>query len=153
MVKSMRHKYGDNSLILDELDYEILRALEEDCTLTYHEIAKRVNRSPWTIRHRIEVLKRRDVIKGCRAIIDYKSLDYSRVILFFNVPPENMERALDFMKSQKIVKDLMIISGDKRIAAIIVGRDLDSIRKFIMNNLTKFGIYNTELDVVIDDVK
>ncbi|MGC8607202.1 MAG: hypothetical protein ACP5GZ_10150 [Vulcanisaeta sp.] len=52
-----------------------------------------------------------------------------------------------------MAKELFIISGDKRIAAVIVGRDLDNIRRLILNNLTKFKIYNTELDVVIDKVK
>ncbi|WP_158304800.1 hypothetical protein [Vulcanisaeta moutnovskia] len=52
-----------------------------------------------------------------------------------------------------MVKELFIINGDKCIAAVIVGRDLDNIRRLILNNLTKFKIYNTELDVVIDKVK
>lgn len=93
------------------------------------------------------------IIKGCRAVVDYKALSYSEVILFFNVSPENMEEALDFIRMQEMVKELFIISGDKRIAAVIVGKDLDGIRRFILNNLTKFKIYNTELDVVIDKVK
>lgn len=93
------------------------------------------------------------VIKGCRAVVDYKALGYSEVVLFFNVPPENMEEALDFMRSQEMIKELFIITGDKRIVTVIVGRDLDNIRRFILNNLTKFKVYNTELNVVIDKVK
>ncbi|WP_054857816.1 Lrp/AsnC family transcriptional regulator [Vulcanisaeta sp. JCM 16159] len=149
----MRRVHGNDSLLLDDLDHEILRVLEEDCALTYHEVAKRVGRSPWTVRHRIERLKRMGVIKGCRAVVDYKALGYSEVVLFFNVPPENMEEALDFMRSQEMIKELFIITGDKRIVTVIVGRDLDNIRRFILNNLTKFKVYNTELNVVIDKVK
>ncbi|ADY01667.1 Transcription regulator [Vulcanisaeta moutnovskia 768-28] len=88
----MRRGHGNDSLLLDDLDHEILRILEEDCTLTYHEIAKRVGRSPWTVRHRIERLRRMGIIKGCRAVVDYKALSYSEVILFFNVPPRTWRR-------------------------------------------------------------
>lgn len=42
MVEFMRRGHGNDSLLLDDLDHEILRILEEDCTLTYHEIAKRL---------------------------------------------------------------------------------------------------------------
>ncbi|MGC8607201.1 MAG: Lrp/AsnC family transcriptional regulator [Vulcanisaeta sp.] len=92
MVEFMRRGHGNDSLLLDDLDHEILRILEEDCTLTYHEIAKRIGRSPWTVRHRIERLRRMGIIKGCRAVVDYKALSYSEVILFFNVPPRTWRR-------------------------------------------------------------
>ncbi|WP_229657620.1 Lrp/AsnC family transcriptional regulator [Thermocladium modestius] len=136
-----------------ELDEELLRILEEDCTLTYQEMARRVGRSLWAVRYRVEALRRSGAIKGCRAAVDYKSMGYDKVVLFFNIPPEHMREALEFMKSQSIIKSISMISGDKRFVVTMVGKSIDDIRKFIVDNLTKYKIYDAELDIVIDEIK
>ncbi|MGC9145717.1 MAG: Lrp/AsnC family transcriptional regulator [Nitrososphaeria archaeon] len=138
---------------IDDLDYKILNLLEKDCTLTYQEIAKKVNRSLWTVRDRIELMKMKGVIKGCRGVLDYKLMGYScKAVLFFNIPVENMQQAIEFMKTQEMIKSIMIISGDRRFMVTIVGKDVNEIRNYILKNLTKFKIYNTELDIVLDEI-
>ncbi len=57
------------------------------------------------------------------------------------------------MKSQSIIKSISMISGDKRFVVTMVGKSIDDIRKFIVDNLTKYKIYDAELDIVIDEIK
>jgi len=150
----MHNLMNDNKKpVLDDLDYKILKLLEEDCTLTYQEIAEKVNRSLWTVRDRIELMKAKGVIKRCKAVLDYKLMGYTcKGILFFNVPTEYIEEAIDFIKSQEMIKNAMIISGDKRFVITIVGRDTNEVRNYVLKNLTKFKIYNTELDFVLEEL-
>ncbi|MGC8599765.1 MAG: Lrp/AsnC family transcriptional regulator, partial [Nitrososphaeria archaeon] len=123
--------------LIDDLDYKILNLLEKDCTLAYQEIAKKVNRNLWTVRDRIELMKMKGIIKGCRAVLDYKLMGYRcKAVLFFNIPVENIQQAIDFMKTQEMIKSVMIISGDKRFMVTIVGKDVNDIRNYILKNLT-----------------
>ncbi|MGC8662029.1 MAG: Lrp/AsnC family transcriptional regulator [Nitrososphaeria archaeon] len=139
--------------VIDDLDYKILKLLEDDCTLTYQDVAKKVNRSLWTVRDRIELMKMNGVIRRCRAVLDYKLMGYScKGVLFFNIPTEYIEEAMEFMKTQEMIKSIMIISGDKRFIVTIVGKDVNDVRNYILKNLTKFKIYNTELDIVLDEI-
>ena len=139
--------------LIDDLDYKILNLLEEDCTQTYQEIAKKVNRNLWTVRDRIELMKMKGIIKRCRAVLDYKLMGYKcKAVLFFNIPTENMQEAIEFMKTQEMIKSVMIISGDKRFMVSIVGKDVNDIRNYILKNLIKFKIYNTKLDIVLDEI-
>ncbi|MGC9191814.1 MAG: Lrp/AsnC family transcriptional regulator [Conexivisphaera sp.] len=142
----------DKGPMLDELDYKILKLLEEDCTLTYKEVAEKVNRSLWTVRDRIELMKMNGVIRKCKAVLDYKKMGYMcKGILFFNIPAEHIERAVEFMRSQEAIKSIMIISGDRRFVITIVGRDASEVRNYVLKNLTRFKIYNTELDCVLEE--
>lgn len=142
----------DKGPALDELDRKILKLLEEDCTLTYKEVAEKVDRSLWTVRDRIELMKMNGIIRKCKAVLDYRKMGYTcKGILFFNVPAEYIESAIEFMRSQEVIKSIMIISGDRRFAVTIVGRDASEVRKYVLENLTKFKIYNTELDYVLEE--
>jgi DNA-binding Lrp family transcriptional regulator len=59
---------------LDKLDYQIIRLMEEDCSLPYSEIAKNVNANMWTVRDRIELLKRRGIIERCKGVINHAKM-------------------------------------------------------------------------------
>ncbi len=138
--------------VLDDLDMEILKLLEEDCTLTYQEIANKLNKNLWTIRDRVILLKRRGVIKKCRGILDYSLMGYHcKGILLCNIPPNHIDEAIEFMKKREEIKSITVITGDKRFVITIVGKNCNEIRNFIRKNLIRFEIYNTELNIVLDE--
>jgi DNA-binding Lrp family transcriptional regulator len=126
--------------------------LENDCSLTYRDIAKILDKNLWTVRERIDNLKRKGVIKGCKAKIDYTLINLNcKAYLFFNLPPDRIDDFINFAKTQKMVKKLTIISGEKRFIAEIVGETCSFIRDYIKDNFVKYGIYNTSLEIVLDE--
>ncbi|MGB9815718.1 MAG: Lrp/AsnC family transcriptional regulator [Thermoplasmata archaeon] len=137
---------------LDRLNLEILALLEEDCSLTYQEIARRLDKNLWTVRERIDNLKRRGVIQGCKAKIKYEMIGLNcKAYLFFNLPPEKIDEFINFAKTQKMVKRLTVISGERRFIAEIVGETCSSIRDYIKGKFVDYGIYNTALEIVLDE--
>ncbi|MEM3196867.1 MAG: Lrp/AsnC family transcriptional regulator [Conexivisphaerales archaeon] len=138
--------------VLDNLDIDILKLLEEDCTLTYQDIAGKLNRSLWTVRDRITLLKNRGVIKKCKGILDYSLMGYDcKAILLCNIPPNHIEEAIQFMKTQEEIKGITIITGDTRFIITIIGKKCNDIRNYIKRYITKFEIYNTELNIVLEE--
>ena len=49
---------------LDQLDLDIIEIMEEDCSLTYNDIAERTGKNLWTVRDRMVLLKQRGIVKG-----------------------------------------------------------------------------------------
>ncbi|MCI4433917.1 MAG: Lrp/AsnC family transcriptional regulator [Thermoplasmata archaeon] len=141
-----------NKVKLDKLNLDIIELLENDCSLTYRDIAKILDKNLWTVRERIDNLKRKGVIKGCKAKIDYTLINLNcKAYLFFNLPPDRIDDFINFAKTQKMVKKLTIISGEKRFIAEIVGETCSFIRDYIKDNFVKYGIYNTSLEIVLDE--
>jgi len=141
-----------NKVKLDKLNLDIIELLENDCSLTYRDIAKILDKNLWTVRERIDNLKRKGVIKGCKAKIDYTLINLNcKAYLFFNLPPDRIDDFINFAKTQKMVKKLTIISGEKRFIAEIVGEKCSFIRDYIKDNFVKYGIYNTSLEIVLDE--
>jgi len=61
-------------LALDELDYRILKLLQQDASLTNHALAARVHASPPTCLRRVRKLKESGVIQRTVAILDRSKL-------------------------------------------------------------------------------
>ncbi|MEM0158692.1 MAG: Lrp/AsnC family transcriptional regulator [Thermoplasmataceae archaeon] len=137
---------------IDSIDLEIIDMIESDCTLSYEDIAEKIGKNLWTVRDRIILLKRKGVIRGCKGIIDYSSIGMSCTsIISFNVPPDQIDRILQYAKEEKRIKRITITTGERRFWFKIVGKDCSEIREYARNELPKFGIYNIDFEVVLDE--
>jgi len=126
----------NENIDIDDLDMRILGLLEEDCTLSYREIAERLRRSMWSVRDRIDAMRRRGVIRGCRGVIDYGLIGQRCTMApSFNVHPDRVEEAERLLRGSGDVKDLLIKSGDRRFFAVIVGRECGELRRRILNDM------------------
>ncbi|MGC8608482.1 MAG: Lrp/AsnC family transcriptional regulator [Thermoplasmata archaeon] len=136
---------------LDKLDYQILDLMEEDCSLPYSEIAKKIDANMWTVRDRIELLKRRGIIEKCKAILDYSKMGYGcEALLFVVVNPSKMNELISFLKEEKKVKEITIMTGNERIMINIIDQTCIEIRNFIQQELTKFNVEMKEFNIVLD---
>jgi len=138
---------------IDSLDMSIIELLEEDCSQTYNEIAEKTGKNIWTVRDRISLLKQREIIKGCRADIDYSKLGYGcRAVIGFNVPAEKIDDIVKFVKSQKRIKKLTVTTGERRFMIDLIGSDCAEIRDYARKVLPDYGIYDVDLEVVLDQI-
>ena len=97
---------------IDTLDLNIIEMLEEDCSLTYNEIAEKTGKTLWTVRDRMVLLRKRGIIRGCRADIDYSKLGYGcRALIGFNVPADKIDAIVSFVKTQKRIRKLIVSEG------------------------------------------
>lgn len=60
---------------MDELDIQILKLLEEHGRLSHEEISKQLHISRPSVHQRVAKLERSGVIKGYRAVVDWRKLD------------------------------------------------------------------------------
>ncbi len=138
---------------IDALDLQIIDLLEKNCWLAYEEIARETGKSMWTVRDRINLLKKREILKDCRAGIDYGKIGYAcRAVLAFNVPPESIDDLIQFSRQQPMIKRTLVTTGQRRFRMEIIGEDCSEIRNYARKELPKFGIYDIDLEVILDEI-
>jgi DNA-binding Lrp family transcriptional regulator len=62
---------------LDDLDFQIINLLQEDCRLSFNKIANKLGVSVGTAYHRIKNLEKNGIIKNYSIIIDSTKIGYN----------------------------------------------------------------------------
>lgn len=138
---------------LDKLDMDIIDLLEEDCSLTYNEIANKTGKNLWTVRDRIILLRQRKVIKSCHADIDFQKIGLGcKAIIGFNVPPERIDEFVAFVRKEKRIKKMTITTGSRRFHIQMVGEECGEVRNYARKILPEFGIYDIDFEVILDEI-
>jgi Lrp/AsnC family leucine-responsive transcriptional regulator len=138
---------------IDQLDLDILEILEEDCSLTYGDIAEKLGKNIWTVRDRMVLLKQREILKGCRAVIDYAKLGAGcKAMISFNIPPERIDDFISKLKHEKRIKRFTLTTGSRRFHIQITGDDCGEIRNFARKLLPPFGIEDIDFEVILDEI-
>ena len=138
---------------IDALDLTIVEMLEKDCSLTYNEVAEKTGKNLWTVRDRMILLKKREIIRGCRADVDYSKLGYEcRALIDFNVPADKIDALVSFIRTQQRIKKLTVTTGQRRFMIDVIGANCAEIREYARKVLPAYGIYDIDLEVVLDQV-
>ncbi len=93
-----------SEIVLDSVDLQILRALQENARLTTKELAARVNLSTTPVFERMKRLERNGYIKQYVAVLDAEKLGRGFTV-FCSVKLKQMNRSIaqDFIS---VVKDI-----------------------------------------------
>jgi len=111
---------------VDDVDKEILRALQEDArNLSSDEISERTGTSPSTVRKRIQRLESEGVIKGYSADIDYEKSGYPlRMLLFCTAPiSERGDLIGDILGIEGVVSVQELVTGEENLLVTAVGEN------------------------------
>ncbi|MGC8617921.1 MAG: Lrp/AsnC family transcriptional regulator [Thermoplasmata archaeon] len=137
---------------LDRLDFEILEIVEQDCSKTYAEIAELVNANLWTVRDRLNLLKSRGIIQGCKGVLNYQLMGFPfKAIIQLNIEPTQLQEFVSFVRGQKNVKNMMIITGSERILLTVLGSSPTEIREFIQKHLSKFSVDIKDFNLILEE--
>ena len=111
---------------LDEVDLEVLYALQEDARNTSSgDIADRVGSSASTVRKRIQRLEEDGVIKGYSADVDYGKSGYPlRMLLFCTAPiPERGSLTDEILEIDGVVSVQELVTGEENLLVTAVGEN------------------------------
>jgi DNA-binding Lrp family transcriptional regulator len=120
---------------LDATDIKLLTELQDNGRITNNELAFRGGISPPNCLRRIRALRDRGVIKGVRALVDLQLLNYD--IVFFAMIQLHSQVQLElaeferFVRTQIIVRESWLLSGDIDYILKCVAHDLSGFRSFV----------------------
>ncbi len=139
---------------LDELDYEILRILARNCNKSAREIAKELGKSPTTIVLRLRKLRYLDIIRSCKAEIDYSKLGYElTVIIQLNVDLKELDKVAQILAQVPNVRQVFFTLGSYNFLVVAIFRSVEELSSFIANVLSKPGIRDISISIVAKRIK
>ena len=126
---------------LDEVDYGILVALQEDARHnTNADISERLDVSASTISKRIAELENAGVIQGYRPEIDYERTGFRMEVLFHCTAPitEREDIVEQTLAIEGVVNVRELMTGRKNVTIRVVGTSKDDITR-VAHRLDEIG--------------
>jgi DNA-binding Lrp family transcriptional regulator len=136
--------------IVDAMNRRILNLLVNDGRMTHNEIAAKLKRSPSTVRDRIKRMEDDGIILGYFAVVNNERMGIRvDAILLANlkpgVPPEELRK----LRGVEEVKEVLQISGPRRIMVRLQARDSSGLEQALSNKILPIGLEDTELRMVM----
>jgi len=124
----------------DDIDWRILRELQDNARITNIELSRRVGLSAPSCLRRVRALEEAGIIRGYRALLDIHALGYEVVAFaFVGLVRQSEEELVAFGQRAAewpIVRECHILSGDIDFLLKCVTRDLAAFQSFIVDELT-----------------
>lgn len=125
---------------LDDIDWKILRELQQDGRMTNVELAKRVGISAPPCLRRVRTLEENGVIEGYRSLLNESKLGFQlTAFAFVGLSAQGEAELQAFQKavqSWEIVRECHMLSGDVDFILKCVAVDMNAFQSFIVDDLT-----------------
>ena len=115
---------------LDKVDVAILRMLQEDCRLSFRDIAKKTGVSVPTVSARTERLERIGVVRGYHADMDVDKLGEETLLVIVKCGPQATEGVAQALAAMRQVRKLFVLRGARVFVEAVMG-DTRSIDTFL----------------------
>lgn len=143
---------------LDKYDKAILRELQNDCRKTLKEIAKKIGLPITTVHSRIKRLEAMGVIKKYTVILDNYKLGKPVTAFIFasfsKAEGVSQREIVKQISNLPNVQEVHIITGDWDILIKVKEKDVDSIGRFVVDELRSLkGIEKTLTSFVLHTAK
>ncbi|MEM7619173.1 MAG: Lrp/AsnC family transcriptional regulator [Pseudomonadota bacterium] len=125
---------------LDDIDFQILRELQNNGRITNVELAKRIGISAPPCLRRVRALEEAGVIRGYHALLEEKMLGYELTAFAYIGLHSQAETDLVAFEKQveawEIVRECYMLSGEIDFVLRCVAPNLSTFQDFIINDLT-----------------
>ena len=101
------------SMNLDDVDRKILRELQLDGRASFRDISARIDVSTPTVSSRVQAMVDVGLIKGYSTILDADILGQVSVALVLEAKPADLDKVVDGIKEQEIVRQIYMLSDSK----------------------------------------
>ncbi|PWE27036.1 AsnC family transcriptional regulator [Pararhodobacter marinus] len=117
----------------DDTDRRLLRHLQADPAQPVAELARRANMTEATASRRLERLRKRGILKGTQAIIDWRALGWEVEVSLRITLDKTDPRAFDgFLAAARLVPEVLEIQtflGRVDVRLNVIARDMDHYRE------------------------
>jgi len=135
--------------VVDAMNRRILQLLVNDGRMTPNEIAAKLQRSPSPVRDRIKRMEDDGIILGYFAVVNNERMGLKvDAILFANLRPGVQSDELRKLKGVEEVKEVLQVTGPRRIMVRLQARDSASLEQAISSKVLPLGLEDVELRMI-----
>ncbi|MCW3999223.1 MAG: Lrp/AsnC family transcriptional regulator [Candidatus Bathyarchaeota archaeon] len=148
----MRKK--QNQTELDKIDIQILRALQEDCHVSYRKLAHKMGVSGVMASARIKSLEEKGLLKGYSTLLDPIKLGYElTAIIFIQTEGDYLGELSTELSQMANVIAVYTITGEFDVVAVVKLKGRDSLNALIKDLLVTPHIKKTLTSIALNVVK
>ena len=143
---------------VDDIDRRLLRQFQADPTLSTAELAERAGITPATCWRRLEKLRASGVLKGQRAVIDWRALGYvvevSLRVSLDKTDPRAFDEFIAAARAVPEVNEIQTFLGRVDVRLNILARDMSHYQEIYRERiLTLPHIADIEALMLVSDIK
>jgi Lrp/AsnC family leucine-responsive transcriptional regulator len=139
---------------LNDVDLQLLSLLQQDSTLSYSELGKRVGLSTSAVNERLKKLERTGVIRSWSVVVDPQAVDLSLCAFMLVVLDGHDETFVKRVGEMREVQECHHITGEFSYLLKIRVRDTEALEEFLMQKLKKIpGFSRTHTIIVLSSMK
>jgi len=136
--------------LVDQLDLKILKLLQEDGSLTFTKIARKLRLNESTVRKRVMALREKGVIKKFTVIIEPSKVGFNTVaIVGVDVDPPKLLEVAQKLCDIPETRYVATSTGDHMIMTEIWARDGKELSKIISEKIGKIEGVNKICPAII----
>ena len=140
--------------ILDEIDEEIIKILQENAKTSYRVIQDKLNISIGTIHNRISKLEANNIIEGYTLKLNNEKLGYKLTFLIrINIDGKHTQEILDEISGKPEVCSVFHTTGEQSAALICRFKEAQDVHNFIRELNEKEYITKTNSNMVLKEYK
>lgn len=145
----------DDSAVLDAMDREILRRLNDNARIANSDLARAVGLSASACLSRVRSLRERGVISRFTLEIDPRALGYTfQALVSVRIKPGARQLMGDMAEELRRVPEVtqvFILGGTQDFLIHVRVRDADDVRQFVLENLSgNPAVALTETSIVFE---
>jgi DNA-binding Lrp family transcriptional regulator len=138
-------------MMLDAVDLEILRILQEDSRMPYSEIAAKANISRPTAKARIKKLQSRGIIKKFTVIIDRDAI-VQNIVVLIQMRAENPEDACKALQGMEEILEIYEVMGERNLACKAIVQSMAEMR-VLMERINALDVRDLSASLVLKTIK
>jgi Lrp/AsnC family transcriptional regulator for asnA, asnC and gidA len=150
-------KQKNQNFSLDDLDWQILQAIQENSKQTYSDIGRQLGVAHSTVYDRIKKLEQIGVIKKWTVDLDYDKLGLNYITAYMIVytdPKESENVAKILSEANEVVEVSMSLSEELLIHAKVISRDQESLHSFIAKKVAPLqGVLRIRTSIITKKIK
>ncbi|MFB0522554.1 MAG: Lrp/AsnC family transcriptional regulator [Candidatus Bathyarchaeia archaeon] len=145
-------KIKGEAVVLDDLDLEILQALEENSKRTYTEIGRLLGVAHSTVYDRIRKMEKQGIIRKYTVILDLEKAGVkyiTAVMTVFTDPKESENVAKRLSGLEQVLEVSTSLSEELLIIAKVVAEDQEKLHSFIAHSVAPLpGVLRIRTSIV-----
>ena len=137
---------------IDKLDKQILAALQADARKPVLEIARELGVTRATVHTRISRLKKKEIIRGSKIIIDMAALGYE-ISAFVGINLTGKAEHQEVIKALETfpeIVEILVTTGGYNMLVRVLVPDIRTLHDLLTNKMKMPGILSTETYMILD---
>src|SRR5690242_368414 len=126
--------------MLDRTDFDILRLLQKDASLSNKEVAAAIGLAPSSAHERLKRLRQDGVLVGSHAVVAPKALGIGLEALLFVETSKHergvVDRFLDEIVLVPEVRFAFLVTGPHDFVVHVVARDMQHLKDLVLDHFT-----------------